>query len=207
MKKETRIFDSTMEVRSDGDNPKLVGTAAVFNSDSEKLGGWFIERIAPGAFDDVLEDDVRALFNHDPNFILGRTKAGTLSLRVTDEGLTYTVDLPDTTAARDLAKSIERGDVSQSSFAFQVGKDRWEMDGEDEIRVIERVNRLYDVSPVTYPAYPDTAVAKRSMEAWKEDQAPQPPEPDFTEIRNKIRKQIINSAKAAESINKQTTEK
>ena len=181
-----------MEVRSEGETPTLRGTAAVFNSDSEKLG-FFIERIQPGAFDDVLNDDVRALFNHDPNFILGRTKAGTLKLSVSDEGLVYEVDLPDTNVARDLATSISRGDISQSSFAFQVGKDRWLMEGDTEVRVIERVNRLFDVSPVTYPAYPDTSVAKRSHDQWKEETVEKVV--DCTEIRNKIRKSIMNSAK------------
>jgi uncharacterized protein len=196
---EKRIFNTSLEVRSEeGTESRMIaGSAALFNSESEKLG-WFYERIEPGAFDGVMDDDVRALFNHDPNLILGRTKSGTLRLQKNDSGLMYEIDPPDTSVARDLAVSIARGDVSQSSFAFEVGEDRWEMDGEKEVRVIVRINRLYDVSPVTYPAYADTSVAKRSLEQWKEANKPEP-EPDAidetAEIRAKIKRSFILSAK------------
>jgi uncharacterized protein len=198
---ERRIFDGRIETRAvDGKETRvLVGTAAVFNRNSEKLG-WFIERIEPGAFDGVLDNDVRALFNHDPNYILGRNKAGTLRLGLNADGLQYEIDLPDTQVARDLATSIERGDVSQSSFAFQVGEDRWENDGNDEVRVIIRVNRLYDVSPVTYPAYPDTSIAKRSHDEWMEQQEKPEPEKEAEQedptwvIRHEIKKEIMKAA-------------
>lgn len=199
---ERRIFDTSLELRqlAEGETRKIAGSAALFNSRSEKLG-WFYERIEPGAFDDVLQDDVRALFNHDPNLILGRTKSGTLRIAANEFGLVYEIDPPDTQVGRDLLTSIERGDVSQSSFAFQVAKDRWEMDGDDEVRVIEKINRLYDVSPVTYPAYPDTSVAKRSLEEWKEAHKPEPEEqPDtlqdeIRDVSDKIKSLIIKSAK------------
>ena len=85
-------------------------------------------------------------------------------------GLLYEVDLPDTQAARDLVTSIKRGDVSQSSFAFTVEKDDWQEDDEGRvIRTIEKFKRLYDVSPVTYPAYPDASVGLRSLEAWQKN--------------------------------------
>jgi HK97 family phage prohead protease len=212
---EKRIFDGKIETRQvDGkDTRVLVGNAAVFNRNSEKLGGWFIERILPGAFDEVINDDVRALFNHDPNLILGRNKAGTLRLSITNEGLAYEIDLPDTQTARDLAHSIERGDVSQSSFAFQVGRERWVTEGEDEIREVEKVNRLFDISPVTYPAYPDTdtSIAKRSYEQWQEQHTPKPDDDEqrkaldeqqaaelqqaIEDIAYKIKSEIIKSAK------------
>jgi HK97 family phage prohead protease len=209
---EKRIFDGKIETRQvDGkDTRVLVGNAAVFNRNSEKLG-FFIERILPGAFDQVVNDDVRALFNHDPNLILGRNKAGTLRMNITDEGLAYEIDLPDTQTARDLAHSIERGDVSQSSFAFQVGEDRWINEGDDEVREIVKVNRLFDVSPVTYPAYPDTSVAKRSYEQWQQEHTPKPDEDEqrkaldeqqaaelqqaIEEIAYKIKAELIKSAK------------
>lgn len=197
---ERRIFNTSLELRqlSEGETRKIAGSAALFNSRSEKLG-FFYEQIEPGAFDDVLEDDVRALFNHDPNLILGRTKSGTLRLSANADGLFYEIDPPDTQVGRDLQTSIERGDVSQSSFAFQVAKDRWEMDGDDEVRVIEKINRLYDVSPVTYPAYPDTSVAKRSLEQWKEEHKPEPtPEPievDPLILRGELINLQIQSAK------------
>jgi HK97 family phage prohead protease len=194
---EKRIFDTQIELRSNEERKTLVGSAAVFGLMSEKLG-FFYERIEPQAFDGVLDNDVRALFNHDPNYILGRNKSGTLRLSIDEEGLKYEIDLPDTQAGRDLATSIARGDISQSSFAFQVGQDRWEMDGDDEIRVIEKINRLFDISPVTFPAYPDTSVAKRSHEVWQQEQTPPPPEPevdDTKDIREKIKREIIKSAK------------
>src|SRR5690606_29136668 len=107
--------------------PVISGHAAVFDTLSEPMWG-FREKIAPGAFDDVLEDDVRALFNHDPNFILGRTRSGTLKIAVDMRGLQYEIDPPDTQPARDLIVSMERGDVSQSSFAFIVAEDDWDED-------------------------------------------------------------------------------
>ncbi len=172
---ERRFFESgKIEIRKadGGDKPSpitLRGYAAKFDVMSENLGG-FREQIAPGAFADVLKDDVRALFNHDANQVLGRTTAGTLRIAQDSTGLYYEVDLPDTQAARDLATSIERGDVSQSSFAFRVAPngDSWD-ENEDGVivRTITKFARLYDVSPVTYPAYPDATIGTRSMEAWK----------------------------------------
>ena len=193
---EKRIFDTQIELRSNEERKTLVGSAAVFGLMSEKLG-FFYEKIEPRAFDEVLDNDVRALFNHDPNYILGRNKSGTLRLSIDEEGLKYEIDLPDTQAGRDIATSIARGDISQSSFAFQVGQDRWEMDGDNEIRVIEKINRLFDVSPVTYPAYPDTTVAKRSHDEWQQEQTPEKPEfVDKTKaIRKRIKSKIVNTAK------------
>jgi len=172
---ERRFFETgKIEIRKANgrDNPNqqtLLGYAAKFDVMSENLGG-FREQIAPGAFTDVLNNDVRALFNHDVNHVLGRTKACTLRIAQDDVGLYYEVDLPDTQAARDLVTSIDRGDVSQSSFAFRVAPngDNWhENDDGIIVRTITKVSRLYDVSPVTYPAYPDATVGKRSMAAWK----------------------------------------
>jgi hypothetical protein len=173
---ERRFTSGAVEIRqSDTDTKKMVrGYAAIFNSRSTNLGGEnveFYESISPCAFDDVMGDDVRALFNHDSNLILARSKGGKGTLRVgTDtRGLWYEFEAPDTQAGRDLMVSLERGDVDQSSFAFQVGKDgqEWQkrMEGEKIIyeRTIKRVKRLMDVSPVTYPAYPDATVALRSL--------------------------------------------
>lgn len=154
-----------METRDDGTR-KLTGYAAVFESMSDDLG-WFQEKIARNAFDGRMGDDVRCLFNHDSNLILGRNKAGTLRLSADDRGLLYEVDMPDTTYARDLAVSIERGDVSQNSFAFRVAKEEWDETTDPPTRTILQVERLFDVSPVTYPAYPDTSLALRSFEEAK----------------------------------------
>jgi len=138
----------------------------VFDKLSDNLGG-FREKIDPGAFADVLKDDVRALFNHDSNIVLGRTAAGTLKIKQDSEGLHYEVDLPDTQQARDLALSVERGDINQSSFGFIVEDDDWAEDDEGRIvRTIRSFRSLFDVSPVTFPAYPDTTVGKRSMDLY-----------------------------------------
>ena len=130
------------------------GYAAVYNSDSEWMGG-FYEQIATGAFDDVMENDVRAYFNHDENLLLGRVSSGTLRISTDKRGLFYEVDLPNTTYANDLAELMKRGDVNQSSFAFLIEKDRWEQRDGVTYRIIEKVSRLLDVSPVAQPAYPD----------------------------------------------------
>lgn len=167
---ERRAIASPVEYRKDDETPKLGGYAAVFGSVTE-IAGLFREQIAPGAFTEAVDrDDVRALFNHDANFVLGRTKAGTLRLSEDKKGLRYDVDPPDTQWARDLMVSVQRGDVSQSSFAFEVTEESWEYGerGEMPTRTITKA-RLYDVSPVTYPAYEATSVSARSMEAAKRE--------------------------------------
>ena len=170
MEKEKRVLDTQFRVETREDKQMVEGIAAVFNSLSEDLGG-FREKIDPSAFNEVLQDDTRALINHEPNLILGRTRSGTLELFVTDEGLGYRYSDPDTSYSRDLQKSMKRGDVTQSSFAFSIPDDgdKWEKDGDSWIRTITKVKRLYDVSPVTYPAYPDTKVAARSLETREKE--------------------------------------
>jgi uncharacterized protein len=141
---------------------KITGYAAVFNSAADI--GWFSEKVEPGAFGaSIGEDDIRALWNHDSNYVLGRNKSGSLMLVEDLHGLKIEIDPPDTQWARDLMVSMERGDVSQMSFGFQTLTDKWEMvDGKD-VRTLLKV-KLFDVSPVTYPAYPDTEVGLRSLE-------------------------------------------
>lgn len=167
---DKEIRSCVAELRADGDDGKIRGYAAVFNSLSEDLGG-FREQIAPGAFSETLSDDVRALWNHDANFVLGRTTSGTLSLREDNHGLAIEIDPPDTQQARDLLVSIRRGDVSQMSFGFYTKDDGWEKRDGENIRTLRKVE-LLDVSPVTYPAYQDTAVAVRSLDTWSEASKP-----------------------------------
>ena len=165
---EKRFFNIETRVASEGDKQVVRGHAAVFGELSEDLGG-FREMINPDAFNDVLDNDVRAFFNHDPNFLLARTSAGTLRLGVDEKGLNYEFDVPDTTAGRDLLVSMERGDITQSSFAFTISEDSWATTSKGEIRTIEKVSRLYDVSPVSIPAYPsanDLTIAQRSKEIY-----------------------------------------
>lgn len=157
----------------DGVLPKIHGHAAVFNELSEDLGG-FRERIAPGAFSASVErDDIRALFNHDPNFPLGRNRAGTLELSEDATGLEVIIEPPDAQFARDLLISIGRGDISQMSFGFRTLLDDWEFQGGVTVRTLREV-QLFDVSPVTFPAYPQTDVAVRALNAWREQNAEKP---------------------------------
>jgi len=146
------------EVRGSSNNPVLTGYAAVFNSLSEDLGG-FREKLEPGCFADAIrKSDPRALLNHDSNIVLGRSSAGTLRLWEDTVGLGVEIHPPKTQTAKDLIELIRRGDISQMSFGFIVGLDRWErIDGEN-IRTILATVELFDVSIVTYPAYPDTSV-------------------------------------------------
>jgi HK97 family phage prohead protease len=147
--------------------PQIVGYAAVFDVDSEDLGG-FKERIRPGTFTRALRDgaDVRALINHDPTMILGRNKAGTLRLKPNAKGLLSEIDPPDTSYARDLMEAIKRGDISGMSFVMAVRSDEWHMEDGFAVREVLDADIL-DVSIVTYPAYPDTDVAVRSLELFK----------------------------------------
>jgi HK97 family phage prohead protease len=152
-----------IEERADGEAPQLVGYAAVFDQLSVELWG-FRERIAKGAFAATLTDDVRALWNHDPNLVLGRTKSGTLHLAEDDTGLRSVIDPPKTALVDGFVTSIRRGDVDQMSFAFRTLEDTWDEDGEGVlIRTLLKV-KLYDVSPVTYPAYPATSITVRRVD-------------------------------------------
>ncbi len=170
--REVRCYSGEVRAEQHSEQPThIIGYGSVFNSRSEPLFG-FREIIKPGAFDDVLSDDVRGLFNHDPNFILGRSASSTLSLSVDDKGLRYDITAPDTQTIRDLVIApMMRGDISQSSFAFRVAPDgeHWYEDDEGiVIREITRLSRLFDVSPVTYPAYQEADSGLRSMKAWQE---------------------------------------
>lgn len=167
-----------LRVAGEGEEAKLVGYAAVFDSLSEDLGG-FREKIEPGAFADTIEaDDIRALWNHDSSLVMGRRANGTLSLEEDERGLKVEITPPETQWARDAMESVRRGDVTQMSFGFYTLSDRWEVKDGEDIRTLERVE-LIEVSPVTFPAYPDTAIALRSREAWRESEdQPNPPVAD-----------------------------
>ena len=157
------------ELRTDADDKgvrHIVGYAAVFNSLSEDLGG-FREKIDPGAFADTINtDDIRALWNHNSSYPIGRKKSGTLTLSEDQRGLKIDAVPPDAQWARDLMASIDRGDVDQMSFGFRTIDQMWEGEYPDEIRTLMKV-QLFDVSPVTFPAYPDTEVGLRSLEEYR----------------------------------------
>lgn len=171
----------SIEKRDDGEQ-KIVGRAAVFYDGTEETefklfdavtnerGDIVIpavhERVNKRAFNKVLKErqDVRGLFNHDPNYVLGRTSAGTLKLEKSLRGLDYTITPGKTTVANDVREHIARGDVDGSSFSFTVTEQKWLHDDERniDIREIVVVGELYDVGPVTFPAYKSTDVGVRA---------------------------------------------
>ncbi|HUU97154.1 MAG TPA: HK97 family phage prohead protease [Phycisphaerae bacterium] len=160
--------------RAEGEPATISGYAAVFYDGTPRteypLWEGAVERILPGAFDRALkEDDIRALFNHDPSAVLGRSAAGTLVLSIDATGLAYRIDAPDTQVGRDVSESVRRRDVTGSSFAFMVTDQEWRTENSVDIREVKGV-RLFDVGPVTYPAYTATTVGARS--------APSAAEPD-----------------------------
>jgi HK97 family phage prohead protease len=135
----------------------VVGYAALYDVLSEDLGG-YKERISPGAFQGVLDSDVRALLNHDPNEVLGRTKSGTLRLFDEPKGLRFELDLPDSPLGQNMRSAISRGDLDGASFRFEVGQEAWDGD----VRTVKTVKRLHDVTLATYPAYPAASVELRT---------------------------------------------
>jgi len=158
-KRTVNITDIT--TRSSENEPiKIAGYAAVFNSRTS-IGDYFDEVIKPGSFKKSISDDeadIRALFNHDWDKVLGRTKSETLSLSEDDKGLKFELELPNTTYARDLAESMERGDIDQCSFGFFVTGEEWDYNSEPALRTITDVD-LYEISVVSIPAYDDTEAA------------------------------------------------
>jgi len=168
---ERRTFSATLSIekRSETEQERIVGHAAVFDTIGD--GGWFREKIAPGAFTNSIgRDDVRALFNHDSNYVLGRNTAGTLTLREDEKGLWVEIDPPDTQYARDLKVSIARGDISQMSFGFEIiAEERQKGDGKEPDLFTLREVKLWDVSPVTFPFYKETDVSVHSRAAWAAD--------------------------------------
>lgn len=170
--KETRTFDITKLSTRDAteEQPsRITGYAAVFNSKTT-IGGWFDEVIEPGAFARSLSEnsDIRALFNHNWDNVLGRTKSGTLRLEEDEKGLKFEIELPNTSVGRDLAESMSRGDINQCSFGFWITEENWDYNVEPALRTIKEVE-LYEISVVSIPAYDDTEVSLvRSKEIGKE---------------------------------------
>ena len=161
---ELRVLDS----ESENGKPMIEGHAAVFDSWSETLGGIFPFReiVRKGAFNESIgRDDIRALFNHDPNYVLGRNRAGTLELVEDEVGLRVRISPPDTSWAKDLQTSIRRGDITQMSIGFMVEEDDWSTENGVDTRELRKV-KLFDVSPVTYPAYTSTDVGVRAMQSY-----------------------------------------
>jgi HK97 family phage prohead protease len=161
---ERRTLVEPVEFRKADDGKiRAAGYAYVFGKRSQNLGG-FVEEVAPGAGKkSIQEQDIRALFNHDPNKLLGRMGAGTLRMGEDDTGGHYEVDLPDTTDGRNVAALLERQDLVGSSFGFRLIEDEWgETDEAFPLRTLKQIS-IRDVGPVTFPAYTDTTSSLRSL--------------------------------------------
>lgn len=179
-RRQMRTADAEFITRegTDSSNPCIEGYFAVFNSNYD-LGYGMSESIARGAFDGTISDDVRALINHDTTLVLGRTSAHTLELRQDEHGLWGHIDInPNDTDAMNLYARVQRGDVTQCSFGFDILDEETEFRGEDEVHWTIKAVKLYEVSCCTFPAYQETSISarqadleeikKRSLEAWKE---------------------------------------
>lgn len=173
---EKRTHASAVEHRAENDKRVLVGYAAVFER-LANIGGYFKEQIAPGAFTEAIGGDIRALVDHDPGRVVGRTKSGTLRLSEDGVGLRVEIDVPDTTDGNDLWVLVERGDISGMSFGFRVTKETWDETGDIPVRTIQALE-LMEVSAVAWPAYDDTTIGVRSLEEWR---SANPTEPAPTE--------------------------
>lgn len=172
MEREERIVTLELEERAESATPKLVGYAAVFDTETS-IGDFFREKIMRGAFAQAIaKSDIHALFNHDENIVLGRAKAGTLKLAEDHRGLKVEIDPPDTQDVRDLMAKMKRGDIDQMSFAFSMrgGVQKWDDSQDPPLRTIERFGEIFDVSVVTRGAYPTTEVAVRALEKHRKSQ-------------------------------------
>lgn len=175
MSLERRYTTSDFEIRSNEAGKTVIrGYGLKFGVEYDM--GWFTEEIGRDALNNADLSDVRILLNHDPNIILGRTKAGTAKVTIDETGLYYEAELPDSPNGQNVRVALERGDISQSSWGFILKYEKDEMpdewtrkNGKDH-RVIKRVYQVFDASPVTFPANPDTTAAKRSKEQFEKVQ-------------------------------------
>ncbi len=169
--RETRAIGAKLELRMDSDGNEVktaIGYAALFNNDAD-IGGWWIERIAPGAFTKSLkEHDVVALHGHRSDRPLGRKSRDTLKLNEDDKGLAFENILPDTNDGRDLAVQLERGDIEGMSFGFVTRKQEWDETQDPPIRTILEAE-LHEITYTAFPAYPDTEVGLRSLEQLRNE--------------------------------------
>ena len=176
--RQLRSVETKFETREDDDKLRIEGYFAVFNSNYEIAPG-MSESIAPGAFSKSLAGDIRALVNHDTSLVLGRTKAGTLVLREDSRGLWGHIDInPNDVAAMDLYARVQRGDVDQCSFGFEIRSQDTDIKEDGSIHWTLTEIELYEVSCCTFPAYEETSISartaerdnirKRETEAWRE---------------------------------------
>lgn len=191
-----------VELRADEKEGKrtISGYAAVFYDGTPlteyELWDDAVERIAPGAFNDVMmSNDCRCLYNHESCKVIGRTKSGTCRLSVDNIGLAYENDMPESSCGKDVYEAIKRGDVTGSSFSFVPSKVLWSQEERGgkmiDVRTIMEVSELYDVGPVTYPAYEGTSAAVRSKEALTAEKESMRQEYKLPEYETELRKRQL----------------
>lgn len=164
LERRSKVLPSKFETREAGEDLYIEGYFSVFNSVYEMYQG-YTESVDPHAFDETLGDDIRALINHDSGLVLGRTKAGTLELRVDDHGLWGRIKVnPNDQDAVNLYERVKRGDVDQCSFGFSIEEQNVEWGEDDSVHVTLMKVRLFEVSVVTFPAYEDTSVEARKRD-------------------------------------------
>ena len=156
------VHTSELRTAVSTDGTRTISGLIPYNSQSVDLGG-FVEVVAEGCFEEALKPgaDILCLRDHSSQLLLGRTKSGTMKLEDSPEGLRYTVNLPNTTVANDLAASIDRGDLDATSFGFVVKQDKWTAVGDTVLRTLLKVE-LFEISAVSFPAYPESTVSIRS---------------------------------------------
>lgn len=148
----------------DEDLGRIEGRAVIFDTFTDL--GWFKEKINRNAFDGVDLSNVVGTFNHNFDNVLGKTSKSTMRLSIDDRGLNYSIDIPNTTIGRDLAENVNNGNVDGASFMFSIKEQIWtDREGDIDEREITKIDRLFELGPVTMPAYPDTTAAKRSHDA------------------------------------------
>ena len=174
-KKEMRNINTPakVEIRKDGTLGSVYGYPIVYNKDSEDMG--FVERIALGAAKKALKrSDIRALKNHDPSLIFGRQGVN-LKFAEDKDGLRYEAAPIDTRNYREVAEEVRLGLLTGQSFGFTILSDEWsDLDTDSPKRTITEIGEIFDVGPVTYPAYQDTSVALRSLEKAKSEAEDKP---------------------------------
>jgi uncharacterized protein len=170
---QTRSLVADLKTRAEDNGEKVIeGYFAVFNSETELWQGAF-EEIDPVAFNKTLENDIRALINHDTNFVLGRNKANTLELKVDSKGLWGSIKInPEDTDAVNLYSRVKRGDVDQCSFGFNILAEETDFREDGTVKWRLKEVDLHEVSVVTFPAYSDTGVQarKKDVEQYKKRQ-------------------------------------
>lgn len=188
--RQTRSLATDLQTRSDNEEMVIEGYFAVFNSQTELWPGAY-EEIAPGAFDNTMSNDVRALIDHETRAVLGRTKSNTLDLKVDSRGLYGTIRInSNDSEAVNLYERVKRGDVDQCSFGFNIMKETTDFRDDGTVKwIIEEVD-LHEVSVCTFPAYGDTNVQARKQEIEQHEKR------QFEQRKNKLKEMLKNGSKA-----------